>query len=69
MIKACMQIFHKLTRRLFLNMDYKNNVEFEMKYTVISLQRGMLFKKITVFINIRCVKVNKSVIFGTYLNL
>lgn len=47
-----MQICRKLTRGLFLNMDFKNNVEFERKYTVISLQRGMLFKEVTVFIGL-----------------
>lgn len=42
-----MQCFRKLTKSLFLNMDFKNNAEFERKYTAISLQRGMLFKKVT----------------------
>lgn len=33
-------------------MDFKNNAEFERKYTAISLQRGMLFKKVTVFVSL-----------------
>ncbi len=50
MIKACMQIFHKLV--LFLNMDFKNKTEFIRKYTLISLQRGQLFKWVTFFVSL-----------------
>jgi diguanylate cyclase (GGDEF)-like protein len=49
-IKACVQIFYKLSRSLFLNTEFKNNAEFKKKYTIISLQRGKLFKWVTFFV-------------------
>lgn len=52
MIKTCTQIFHALSKCLFLNMDFKNHGEFERKYTIISLQRGRLMKLITFFVGI-----------------
>lgn len=52
MRKACMQNFRKLIRSLFLNMDFKNSLEFQRKYTPISLQRGKLFKEVTFFIGL-----------------
>lgn len=54
-----MQFFHKLSKSLFLNTDFKNSEEFKRKYTAVSLQRARLFKWVTFLV---CV-------FSLYLDL
>ncbi len=49
MAKDHIQIFHKISNSLSLNMDIEND-EFRKKYTLISLQRGKLFKWVTFFV-------------------
>lgn len=44
MIKTYLQFFYKIAKSLFLNMNFKNSLEFERKYIILSLQRGKLFK-------------------------
>ena len=46
-----MQFFHKLSKKLFLNADFPNSEEFKKKYTIVSLQRGKLFKLVTFVVN------------------
>ncbi|MEL7609726.1 MAG: diguanylate cyclase [Bacillota bacterium] len=51
MIKTCMRFFNKLSSDLYINTDFKNKEEFERKYTAISLQRGKIFKWVTLFVS------------------
>ncbi|KPU45854.1 cyclic di-GMP phosphodiesterase Gmr [Oxobacter pfennigii] len=44
MIKAYLQFVDKISKGLFLNMDFKNSLEFERRYILLSLQRGKIFK-------------------------
>lgn len=44
MIKAYLRFFDKISKSLFWEMDFKNNLEFQRKYIILSLQRGKLFK-------------------------
>ena len=57
--KGNMQFFHKLSKSLFLNTDFKNSEGFKRKYTAVSLQRARLFKWVTFLV---C-------IFSLYLDL
>ncbi len=47
LVKRTMQFFHRLSERLFLNTDFKNNAEFKRKYTAVGLQRAKLFNWLT----------------------
>ena len=51
MIKACLRFFNELSKSLFFRADFKNYAEFERKYILISLQRGRLFKWVTLFVS------------------
>lgn len=44
MIKVCFQFLNKISKSLFLNMDFKNNLEFEKQYFSLGIQRAKLFK-------------------------
>ncbi len=57
--QASMKILHKLFKSLLFDTDFKNSAEFKEKYTMISLQRGRLFKWVTFLV---CV-------FSLYLDL
>lgn len=52
MIQACLQFFDKISSSVFLNMDFKNSLEFEKKNIMLSLQRGKLFKWVIFIISL-----------------
>ena len=47
MINTYLQFFNKILGILFLEMNFKNSLEFEKKYIAVSIQRGKLFKWVT----------------------